>query len=193
MLGIFLDTETNGLDPFRHRILDIAYQIIDLNTAKKFGVYESLVFQPDEIWEISNPDSLAVNGFTYNNIKNGVKEEQVKEDILKQFEDLKIHRKNAVFICQNPSFDRIFFSQIIENKLQDHLLWPYHWLDLASMYWAIYVKEQKPINSFKSFSKDMIAEELKLPPEQKPHRAMRGAEHLILCYEKLIGFPEKKI
>ncbi len=192
MLGIFLDTETNGLEPLRHRIIDVAYQVINLITGEKKGEYQSLIAQSKEVWSVSNPDSLKVNGFTYEAIKDGKSEAQIKEDILAHFEELAIHRKNAVFICQNPSFDRVFLSQIIDPKIQNDLLWPYHWLDLASMYWAVYVKSQKKIESFKNFSKDMIASELNLPPENKPHQAMRGAEHLLLCYEALIGFPEKK-
>lgn len=193
MLGIFLDTETNGLEPFRHRILDVAYQVIDLITGEKKGEYQSFIKQPKEVWSVSNPDSLKVNGFTYETIQDGKSEAQIKTDILAHFEKLAIHKKNSVFICQNPSFDRVFLSQIIDPKIQNDLLWPYHWLDLASMYWAIYVKSQKKIADFKSFSKDMIASDLNLPRESKPHRAMRGAEHLRLCYEALIGFPEKKV
>ena len=34
MLGIFLDTETNGLNPFVHSVLEIAFKIINLSNGK---------------------------------------------------------------------------------------------------------------------------------------------------------------
>lgn len=192
MLGIFLDTETNGLDPFVHRILDIAYLIVDLSSGEIKAEYQSFVMQPESIWAKSNPDSLKINGFTYDMVKTGKSEKLVQMEILKSLKMAFIHRKDSVFICQNPSFDRVFFSQIVNSKIQEENQWPYHWLDLASMYWAIYLKEHKKIEKFKSFSKDMIAQDLNLPPENSPHRAMQGARHLLLCYEHLVGFPLKK-
>jgi DNA polymerase-3 subunit epsilon/oligoribonuclease len=104
----------------------------------------------------------------------------------------KVHRKTAVFICQNPSFDRIFFSQLISPEIQEKFNWPYYWLDFASMYWAEAIrvgkqKEEKlPWNT--GFSKDKIASEYNLPPETNPHRAMNGVDHLLLCYKHVIGF-----
>jgi DNA polymerase-3 subunit epsilon/oligoribonuclease len=42
------------------------------------------------------------------------------------------------------------------------------------------------------FSKDLIAQQYKLPHEANPHRAMNGVEHLFLCYQAVVGFPQKK-
>ena len=96
---------------------------------------------------------------------------------------------------QNPSFDRAFFAQIIDPDLQEKLLWPYHWLDLASMYWAkALTKEKTEANKMPwvtGLSKDKIATVYKLPAEGKPHRAMNGVDHLILCYEVIVGFSLK--
>ncbi|MFA5250295.1 MAG: 3'-5' exonuclease [Parachlamydiales bacterium] len=192
MLGIFLDTETNGLNPFLYQVLEIAYQIIDLASGEKKGEYQTVVFHTPEVWEKSNPSSLQINGFTYETIKKGKNSREVEQDITAHFTALDINRKNSVYICQNPSFDRIFFAQIIEPKIQEERLWPYHWLDLASMYWALFVKNNRKIADFRGFSKDAIAKDLKLKPESQPHRAMQGVRHLHLCYEALIGFPEKE-
>lgn len=59
------------------------------------------------------------------------------------------------------------------------------------MYWAINIERTRPLNTFSGFSKDQIARPLDLPPEQKPHKAINGVTHLILCYDKLVGYPEK--
>ena len=191
MLGIFLDLETNGLDIHRHRVIEIALRIIDLETGKVRDSYDTVVMQPQDIWEQHDPESLKINGFTWDRVKTGQSESVVCEDILALFAKHKIRRGGSVFICQNPSFDRAFLSQIIDIYRQEEQRWPYHWLDLASMHWALAIRHsldttgKQPKNI--TLSKDSIAKELELPPEAKPHRAMNGVDHLILCYQKLLG------
>lgn len=196
MLGIFLDTETNGLDPYNHRSLEIAIQIVDLYTGEVKGTFESLIHQDIEIWKKSDLESLRVNGFTYDIVSKGKPEKTIGDEIIALFTGLKIKRNEAVYICQNPSFDRAFFSQIVPIPTQELLRWPYHWLDLASMYWADTMnrakKEKKPFPWESGFSKDLIAMNYSLPIENRPHRAMNGVRHLILCYEAVVGFPFKK-
>jgi oligoribonuclease len=193
MIGIFLDSEENGLNPFVHEMIDIAFKLVNLSNGKEIDSYESIIFQTKATWAKSNLKSLEVNGFTYDMLLEGKKENEVKKDIIDLFSKHRLHRKNSVFICHNPSADRIFFSKLIDPDLQDKLFWPYHWLDLASMYWAIQLKKTNSLKSFVGFSKDKIAKSLNLPSEETPHRAIRGVNHLLLCYEKLVGFPKKKI
>lgn len=196
MLGVFLDIETNGLDLFEHRPIDIALQIVDLHTGEEKASYTTIVKQSIEVWEKSDLSSLEVNGFTFEMVKEGREEKEIGEQVEHLFLQYEIKRTKAVFICQNPSFDRVFFSKIIPPYTQELLQWPYHWLDLASMFWAIYLHTAKnEESSFPweiGFSKDRIANSLDIPAEKKPHRAMNGVSHLILCYEKLVGFPFKK-
>ena len=189
MLGIFLDTETNGLNSLKHRVIDIAIKVLDLQNGNIVAEYQSLVRQPKEIWENSDPVSLSVNGYNYETISHGKVESLVSSEIVEFFESHNLKRKKAVFICQNPSFDRPFFSQLVIPEIQEKLSWPYHWLDLASMHWAVCMKKGKPYPWEIGLSKDAIARFLSLPEEAKPHRAKNGVEHLILCYEKIIGFP----
>ena len=78
-------------------------------------------------------------------------------------------------------------NQIINLKSQEKLKLPYHWLDLASMFFGVNaIKDELPWGS--GLSKDNIARYLNLPEENSPHRAEQGVDHLILCYDKLIGF-----
>jgi oligoribonuclease len=193
MLGIFLDTETNGLNPNIHRVIEIAYKIIDLYSGEEKVAYDSLIFQPESIWEKSNLKSLEINGLTIEELQKGKKEKVVSAEILNSFEKTNIKKENSVFICQNPSFDRAFFSQIIDSETQNLLNWPYHWLDLASMYWSISLLNSK-LNKglfpwLTGFSKDLIASVYNLPAEKKPHRALNGVNHLILCYKTIVGYP----
>ncbi len=195
MLGIFLDTETNGLNPFKHKILELAFLITDMQTGEVKGSYESIIHQQELSWSDSDPVSLQINGLTLNQVKSGKPISQVSDEILNLFSKLEIKRGKAVFICQNPSFDRAFFAQIIDPEFQEKLLWPYHWLDLASMHWSRSILLQKTFSTLYPWetgvSKDSIAKTYQIPPENKPHRAMNGVKHLILCYEAVVGFPEK--
>jgi DNA polymerase-3 subunit epsilon/oligoribonuclease len=193
MLGIFLDTETSGLNSQTHHILEIAYKIIDLKTGEIKATYETIIAWPESAWKQSDQRSLGINGFTWEKVCQGKKPPAVSQEIIAQFKHLKIHRKSAVFICQNPSFDRSFFSQLIDPKKQEELEWPYHWLDLASMHWALSMKN--PSQGFPwdiGLSKDSIAKHYHLPPGAPPPRALNGVTHLLDCYEALVGFPEKQ-
>jgi oligoribonuclease len=187
--GIFLDTETTGLDPYIHSILEIAFIVVDLGKGEKVSSFESLIRVSMDEWKDSDPKSLEYVGLHFEDLASGVQIRQVQEKIENILIQLKVDRKNAVFICQNPSFDRPFFSKIIPPYRQEELSLPYHWLDLASMYWAVYKsKQMRDKKTVFSLSKDSIAQEFGLPPEEKPHRAMNGAKHLLLCYEKIVGY-----
>ena len=193
MLGIFLDTEANGLNPQIHKILEIAYKIVNLSTGQVIEEFQAVVTQPIEAFEKSDPNSLKINGFSWTEVSKGLPSETIAGQIIDSFIRLGIRRKKAVFICQNPSFDRVFFSQLVDPDTQERLSWPYHWLDLASMYWAVTLQKAKqhlgPLPWETGFSKDLIAKQYNQPPEAEPHRAMNGVSHLLLCYTAVVGFP----
>ena len=193
MLGIFLDSETNGLNPFKHKIIEVAFKIIDLSTGYCLESYESVVLQSFEDWQESDLESLQINGFNWEEVSYGKQKETISQEIQDCFTRHKIQRHKAVFICQNPSFDRAFFSQLIDSDLQEKKQWPYHWLDLASMHWALAISTKKqqhtaPFPWETGLSKDKIAEAHQIPKEKKPHRAVNGVDHLLACYEAVVGF-----
>lgn len=196
MLGIFLDSETNGLNAYVHKIIEIALQIVDMETGIVISSYDSIIQQSYEDWQKSDPESLRINGFDWEEISYGKSPLTVAEEIQSCLAKEKIHRDSAVFICQNPSFDRAFFSQLISAEIQEKKQWPYHWLDLASMHWALalYKKQEGKSLPFPwevGLSKNKIAKYFSIPEEAKPHKAMNGVRHLFSCYEALVGFPSK--
>lgn len=194
MYGIFLDLETSGLDSTRHRVLECALCVLDLATGEPLTSLQSLVRQPQSVWEQRDPISIEVNGMNFELISQGLSETQLEEKIITLMKDHQLTRENAVFICQNPSFDRIFFTQIVATYKQENLNWPYHWLDLASMYWAINIqaknKSLSQVEKNLSLSKNVIARAYGLPEEEAPHRAMNGVKHLISCYAEVVGWPD---
>ena len=191
MLGIFLDIETTGLDPIRHRPLEIAFEVIDFKEAKTLACYQSIIRQPLFIWENKDSKSVEINGFTFDEVQTGKNEQEIASEIKKIFSDSHIERNNSIFICQNPAFDRSFFSQIVPIPLQEEWQWPYHWLDLASMNWALSISKN-PSSLNIPLSKNKIAESLGLPPEGDLHRAKAGVSHLIACYKALFKTFEGK-
>ncbi|PCI95914.1 DNA polymerase III subunit epsilon [Candidatus Aerophobetes bacterium] len=195
MLGIFLDTEASGLDAKKHKILEVAFKIVDLSAGEVQDNYESIVSTSQEEFTNSDKASLHVNGLTWEVIRQGTPPNLVSDRILEIFKKHNIVRGEAVFICQNPSFDRIFFTQLVDIDSQESMKWPYHWLDLASMYWSFAMKNAEEKNSpmpwDTGFTKDKIAKHFNIGSEDTPHRAMNGVEHLLKCYEAVVGFPEK--
>ncbi len=191
MLGVFLDTETNGLNPYRHQILEIAFKIVDVKTGECKDSFEAIIAISEAEWRSSDPESLKVNGFSWNDVLVGKSLATVSEAIEGLFVKHHIIRGEAVFICQNPSFDRAFFSHILTTEEQEALRLPYHWLDLASMFWAVCIIEGKYPWTF-GYSKDKIAHAYHLASEAQPHRAMNGVDHLLLCYEAVVGYPNPK-
>ncbi|MCH1429680.1 MAG: 3'-5' exonuclease [Chlamydiales bacterium] len=191
MKGIFLDLETNGLDPRQHTPIELAFIIRHLKTGEILEEYETLILPTEKQWELSDPESLKVNGFKLELLERAPSLGQVEKEVCDIFSKHKIARGKAFFICQNPSFDRAFFAQIVPVYKQEKFYWPYHWLDLASMYWGQTAKGylanpgKEPLINL---SKNFIAQKLGIPPEVSPHKALNGVKHLLSCYEKIIGF-----
>lgn len=187
MYAIFLDIETTGLDPFQHRPVDLAFQIVDLQSELVVEKYQEIIYQPVDVWKLHDPVSIQINGYSYETVKKGKKEELVCQEVIRLFNDYEIKRGQGFFICQNPAFDRAFFDHIIPVYTQEELNWPYHWLDLASMYWVLYLKECKSdgkmLPNVINLSKNAIGKRFGIPEESQPHRAMNGVEHLIRCYQ----------
>lgn len=190
MLAIFLDIETTGLDPNKHCAIDIALKIVDVSTFEIKGSFQAIVKQSAEAWQKRDPVSIQINGYTWEEVVNGVESSLVSSAIIKLFSEQGIERGKAVFICQNPAFDRGFFGQLIDVYTQEKLHWPYHWLDLASMYWtrlSLNNSQQKIAFPEKmNLSKNAIAQQYDLPPELEPHKAVNGVDHLILCYKAVL-------
>lgn len=191
MQAIFLDIETTGLDCTRHCPIDVAFEVIDMTTCQRKVQYQSLVKQPVSAWELADPASLLINGYSIEMTNSGKEPFVIGKEVIELFTSLGIERGKSVFICQNPAFDRGFFMQLVDVYTQEKLHWPYHWLDFASMYWALLIQQTKECHSQfpekLNLSKNEIAKIYHLPEEGTPHRAMQGVEHLIACYQAVFG------
>lgn len=191
-MGIFLDTETSGLDPRKQHLIEIAFKVIEMSSGELLHTYDSVIALSEQEWKEGSTEALEVNGFSWDLVSVGQERLVVKRQIEKIYKDLSINKQNACYICQNPSFDRAFFAQLFSEDEQYQKSWPYHWLDFSSMHWALQMKDyvKNPAAEWKAigFSKDAIAQAHGLAAEKKPHRAMQGVEHLIEVYRAIVGF-----
>lgn len=190
MLGIFLDLETTGLDPSRHSPIDLAFKVVNLDSGEVKTSFQSLIKQPKEVWNLADPMSIEINGYSFEEVSVGEDPKVLAEEIVSLMNELGVVRRKAVFICQNPAFDRAFFTQIISVYRQEELNWPYHWLDLASMYWTRlydhFESERIQVPDLINLSKNAIAAYYGIATEGKPHRAINGVNHLIECYRTVL-------
>ncbi|WP_213357491.1 3'-5' exonuclease [Chlamydiifrater phoenicopteri] len=190
MFLIFLDTETCGLRPEVHRILELAFRIVCSDTYEVVASYSSLVKHEDrEVWAQRSEESCRITGLDEAFVNYfGKTEEVVAEEVLAIFSQVGVTKFSAVFVCQNPGMDRSFFSQLISVDRQQQLGLPYHWFDLASMFWALEVMERGHVakNFSGLLSKNNIATYFGLAEEKMPHRALQGVDHLIECYRMLM-------
>lgn len=190
MLAIFLDLETTGLDYQKHHVIDVAFKIINLSLGALVIEFQSLVRLPITAWDLRDLHSIEINGYTWEEIEKGAYPFEVGRNIVNIFLEANVERGKAVFICQNPGFDRAFFNQLVDAYTQESLNWPYHWLDLASMYWAFLCRKQRelllPLPDSLNLSKNEIAKTFNIAPEEMPHRAINGVNHLIQCYKAVL-------
>jgi DNA polymerase-3 subunit epsilon/oligoribonuclease len=197
--AVFIDIETTGLDFETHVPIDIAVAVVDLNVMEDMHTYATCITCDASDWELADKKALEVNGYNQENFPKDSKDPWTVGKEIQQFlYKHEIVRGRAFFICQNPSFDRPFFLQLICQKTMSDLNLPYHWLDLASMYWIKYYGSCFPVPSpdspYKdlcyevSLSKDSIAASLGLPPEERPHKALNGVKHLIACYNRVCSY-----
>lgn len=185
---IFLDIETNGLDPQRHVPIEIGILIYDLDKNDEFEAFTSFIALDAEDKKNSCLTAMQVNGIVDRIPKDAPEIDMVERAIEMFFLQNNISSENCFFLCQNPTFDRPFFHKIIPQIRMNHLGWPYHWLDLASMYWFKSITNGLKLQSTKCIlSKDSIAKCLGMDPEPMPHTAIQGAAHLAKCYLILTG------
>ena len=190
--AIVLDTETTGLSAATHHVIEIAFRLVDLETGHRVAEYERVIHLTCDEWVWAAPGALAVNNFTWGEVMaRGVPRDTVYQEIRAFFAAHELSGRTAFFLCQNPTFDRAFFAQLVPVDVQRVYRFPYHWYDLASMNWAIEARaiargEQDPYAI--AASKDAIAAGHGIDAEASPHRAMNGVDHLLQIYEKIVGF-----
>ncbi len=181
---IVVDTETTGLDSMRHRIIELAFEILDIKIREVLCQYEAKLQINAQQYAEGNKKAYEVNGFTKDMIGKGKSCEEVAEEVIEIFENYNISKNNAYWMGQNPKFDDSFLAQVIPKSKQYELKWPYHSVDTATMFHSLQMLQvaMGKKYEFVSLSKDDIAKSLGVEPESKPHSALNGVKHAKKLY-----------
>lgn len=125
---IILDTETTGLDPSRHRIVEVAWMTFapdDLLSASTFVEIEE--------WDLGAADAEVVEALKINGALDRYDADEARSigDILEQLTD--DIGDGAVLCGINPAFDRAFLDATTERWGFAPLKWHYAMVDVKSM------------------------------------------------------------
>jgi len=162
---IIVDTETTGLDPSKHELIEIA--AIRVSTGETFEVkVHPLRFTN------ADPEALKVNGF---NRKEWMDDAFLLKHGLKMLTDFV--GESPTLMSYNISFDKAF----LEAAYRDcKLSYPFHYapLDLMSLAW-----HKKGGGNVPSLRKACLL--FGIEPEGSVHRALAGAEKAYEVYKKV--------
>ena len=97
----FVDTETTGLDPRKHEILEVAVKVCDPQTLEVLSQYQAKV-KPVRI-ACAEPEALAVNGYTEEAWEGALPLHLVMAEVARVAED-------CVMAGQKTAFDLAFLE-----------------------------------------------------------------------------------
>lgn len=167
---IWVDTETTGLDPELHEIIEIGWLVTDLrgeptgqkgSARVKFSGY-------------CTPGAQAVNGYDPSDWIDAEPLDSALADLLTVLEGRR-------YAGQNPAFDQGFLRR---GCRRCELEWPcnHHPVVLASVCWPL-VADRDPVPQ----SLYALCLALGVEPEPKPHTALGGARNAAAVYRVAIG------
>lgn len=192
-MSIFLDLETSGLSP-AHGAVILSIGLIhdegELNSHT--NELELYICPSEEEWAQASPEALAVNGLTYDFLKeNGVSLQGAIDHVCEWLVGHRIWLGTEV-IGQNPDFDYRFLSYWMGMPLVN-IGFPLHRnainvIDLARDLADVdptfrVMTNEKGRPSFKGSNISMA---LGLPPEPPIHKALAGAQACRQNYYRLI-------
>jgi len=131
---LFLDTETTGLDPDIHGMIEIAGIVEIEGVVKKEFCYKMKPFKGQMI----NQKALATNGYKADDIKDWAEPLDIYKEIVSDFNEfIDPYNKRDKFhmVGQNPSFDYEFLNEFFfrnnNNYLYSYI--HYHKIDLVAI------------------------------------------------------------
>ncbi len=164
------DVETTGLDPRSHEIIEIGLLLVDQRSLAVIDTLDVKV-KPCRL-ELADPEAMAVNGYRAEDWQNAL-------DLQWAMLWFAIKTREAVFASWNITFDWPFIEEAFRRTGVPDLT------DRRKFCLMSAAIERLHGADLKSVSKDAVAEFLKLPPEDKPHRAMNGVRHALEVYKAL--------
>ena len=176
---VFIDLETNGLEPSKGAII---LQIGALTDNEDDPVFYDTVLPTNEQYARSSPEAIKVNGLTWEVLQEkGRPWQDVKDDFVRWLDQIVIHE--CVFVGQNPAFDMKFLRYHVPEVefLGAPVANP---IDIRNMYsTAVRKGLVNPVESGRTGH--VISRSLGVEEESEVHDALGGAEVVKRNYDKL--------
>lgn len=169
---LFVDTETTGLDPEIHELIEIG--------AIKTDIYGNMIDTYEASFsiekpEVANPAALKVNG------------RQLKDDpvIFRNDRELEASSFHAfswgtTIVAKNILFDASFLRQFLQSQGLEPQ-WSHRMVDITGLAFPLYF-----VGAVKSLSSTDLCRFLGIQEEPHPHRAMNGAKQARELYLKIL-------
>jgi DNA polymerase-3 subunit epsilon len=185
MKYIFCDTETSGLDPSKHALIQIAGLIdIDGEIKESFDIR----MQPFKNQFLSK-ESLKVNGLTFEDISKYVKPQEGYNqfiEILSKYVSKFDKSDKFFFVGFNSSFDDTFLRQFFVN-CEDQYYGSWFWwptIDVATFAME-FLKEER--SKFPNFKLATVAKSLGIDvDESRLHEALYDSILTRSIYRKIV-------
>ena len=167
---IVVDTELSGLDTEKDSILSIG--AIDMADPTRQFYGECRIWAGAHV----NPEALAVNGFTEDQIRDPKK--QTDGELVKAFIEWAILAPEHTLAGQNPFWDMEFIRNTAKRY---HFDWPFahRTLDQHTIVYMHMIKRgltPPTANHRTDLDSDKIMTYVGLPVEPHPHNALNGAK-----------------
>jgi DNA polymerase III epsilon subunit-like protein len=173
MILTFIDTETTGLDLFKHEVIDIAaLQVSKINNDFiEISRFESKI-KPKNLKEASEV-ALKINGYTNRKWKDAPLAGSVL-GIFKNFVDC-----SDVVVGQNLIFDYRFINKMYDNEEQERPKWPKYF---DTKWMADQLVHDKKL---KRSSLDFLCEHYQIPTIGRAHTALTDVLRTFELYKIL--------
>jgi len=165
---IILDTETTGLNPFKHELVEIG--AVRMSDGETFEVK----VHPMDI-KNADPKALEINGY---NKKEWIDDGYLLENGLKLLTEF-VGKNGSTLMTYNISFDKAFLEKAYREC---DLPYPFHYAPLDLMTW---VWSKVEMGGRVPSLKDACLL-YGIDPEPSVHRALQGALTAFEVYKKLI-------
>jgi DNA polymerase III epsilon subunit-like protein len=182
-----IDTETTGLDPLVHEILEIC--ILPLNSDLKplDGIMPFNIFIRPENTNTIDAAALKVSGYSIEQVMQmGIDPLKAIDYFEEWFEKLKLPlNKKIVPLGHNYAFDKAFIQKWMGNVAYNHYF-DYHCRDTASVAlylndWADFHNEKPP---FPKYKLSYLCSQLKVE-NTRAHTALSDCMATAECFRKM--------
>lgn len=177
---LLIDIEFTGLDLEKHEIIQLAAVLLDRKTLKEKKSFCKFI-KPQK-WAKRDPESMAVNGISWEMLKNA----QSLKTVLNRFNKF-VNPKNAVLSYYGGPADMDFLREAYKKA---GLKWQfdYHYFNLWGLFYAFLAVKNKLKNKNKhtGFMLDDLARKLKVKISGFRHDALYDCRLEAEVFRKII-------